>query len=77
MPQDSAWEDLHEVERLYLESKFADDDVQKVVDMHSVLENGVRWSDTFKDSQKCEYPLHATVCATLRDIYARSDNCLR
>ena len=69
LPENPAWDDLHEVERLYLESKFADDDVQKILDMHSVLNHGVRWSDTFNDSKQCECALN--YMRTLIQIYAQ------
>ncbi|KAF8578738.1 FAS1 domain-containing protein [Ramaria rubella] len=52
LPQDSAWNELHDVEKLYLESKFADDDVQLILDAHSVAKCDVQWSDTFKDSKE-------------------------
>ena len=54
LPQDSAWGTLHPVERLYLESEFADDDIQRILNMHSMANNSIGWSDTFKNSTKCE-----------------------
>ncbi|OJA16128.1 hypothetical protein AZE42_00067 [Rhizopogon vesiculosus] len=45
MPVDSAWETLDPLERLYLESEFATDDLLRILDMHAVVEKGVRWSD--------------------------------
>jgi len=50
LPQDPAWLQLNEVERLYLESSFSDDDVRKIIEMHSVVKKGIHWSDTWKDS---------------------------
>lgn len=52
LPQDSAWGTLHPVERLYLESNFSNDDIQRILDMHSMVNNSVQWSDTFEDSKK-------------------------
>jgi len=53
MPVDAAWKSLDPLERLYLESKFADDDRQRILDMHTVLEEHVKWSDSFESSPKC------------------------
>lgn len=47
MPVDSAWEALDSIERLYLESQFAADDLLHILNMHTVVEKSVRWSDTF------------------------------
>ncbi|KAF8140397.1 hypothetical protein EV363DRAFT_1393305 [Boletus edulis] len=52
MPLDSAWESLDALERLYLESGFAADDLRRILDMHVVSEPGVRWSESFKSSTK-------------------------
>lgn len=53
MPLDSAWESLDPLERLYLESDFAADDLRRILDMHVVSEPGVRWSDSFQSSTEC------------------------
>lgn len=53
MPLDSAWESLDPLERLYLESDFAADDLRRILDMHLVSEPGVRWSDSFKSETQC------------------------
>ncbi|KAG1817800.1 hypothetical protein EV424DRAFT_1324215 [Suillus variegatus] len=47
IPVDSAWEALDPIERLYLESQFAADDLLRIFNMHAVVEKSVRWSDTF------------------------------
>jgi solute carrier family 25 carnitine/acylcarnitine transporter 20/29 len=47
IPVDSAWEALDPIERLYLESQFAADDLLRILNMHAVVEKSVRWSDTF------------------------------
>ncbi|EGO05187.1 hypothetical protein SERLA73DRAFT_44724 [Serpula lacrymans var. lacrymans S7.3] len=48
MPVDSAWQMLDPLERLYLESEFATDDLNRIVNMHAVVERRVKWSDSFK-----------------------------
>lgn len=53
MPLDSAWESLDPLERVYLESNFAADDLRRILDMHVVSESGVRWSDSFGPSTEC------------------------
>jgi len=53
MPLDSAWESLDPLERLYLESDFAADDLRRILDMHVVSESGVRWSNSFRTSTEC------------------------
>lgn len=58
LPQDSAWDELGRIERVYLESSFAEDDMRMIIDMHSVVQKGVHWSDTFKNDTKRELLLH-------------------
>lgn len=50
IPVDSAWEALDPIERVYLESQFAADDLQRVLNMHAVIEKSVRWSNTFEST---------------------------
>jgi solute carrier family 25 carnitine/acylcarnitine transporter 20/29 len=64
LPVDSAWDVLHPIERLYLESDFAHNDLNKILDLHTVVRDGVKWSDTLGSGQKCEF----TLCAS--DAYA-------
>ena len=52
MPLDSAWETLDPLERLYLESDFAADDLRHILDMH-VVSQSVKWSDLFQSSTEC------------------------
>lgn len=52
MPVDAAWESIDPLERLYLESAFAEDDRRRILDMHSVVEEGVKWSESFSSSTK-------------------------
>ncbi|KAH9064342.1 hypothetical protein EDB87DRAFT_1680985 [Lactarius vividus] len=47
VPVDSAWNALHPVEKLYLESEFAADDVLRILEMHAVVRNSVKWSESF------------------------------
>ncbi|KAI3622790.1 carnitine acyl carnitine carrier [Moniliophthora roreri] len=47
LPINKAWEALDEYERLYLESRYATDDLNRILNMHAVAEDGVKWSDTF------------------------------
>lgn len=56
MPVDSAWNTLDPLERLYLESGFAADDLLRILDMHAVVEKGVRWSDTLVNDVTCKWP---------------------
>lgn len=46
LPEDSAWNELHPVERLYLESEFAEEDLRWILGMHTVNSN-IGWSNTF------------------------------
>jgi solute carrier family 25 carnitine/acylcarnitine transporter 20/29 len=47
VPVDEAWNVLDRVERLYLESEFATDDLHRILDMHAVLQDQVNWSESF------------------------------
>lgn len=47
LPVDSAWESLHPVERLYLESEFATDDLLRILHWHAVGQENVIWSESF------------------------------
>ncbi|KDQ63426.1 hypothetical protein JAAARDRAFT_120944 [Jaapia argillacea MUCL 33604] len=47
LPVDSAWDSLHPIERLYLESEFATDDLLRILEMHAVVSKGVKWSEHF------------------------------
>ncbi|EJD03820.1 FAS1 domain-containing protein [Fomitiporia mediterranea MF3/22] len=52
LPVDSAWDALPDIERKYLESKFATDDILQILNMHAVVTEGVHWSDSFKPSSR-------------------------
>lgn len=47
LPVDGAWNVLDRVERLYLESEFATDDLNRILDMHAVVQDQVNWSESF------------------------------
>lgn len=47
VPVDSAWKVLHPIEKLYLESGFAADDLIRIFEMHAVAQHGVKWSESF------------------------------
>ncbi|KAF5385521.1 hypothetical protein D9757_005414 [Collybiopsis confluens] len=47
LPVDEAWEALDQYERIYLESKYATDDLNRILNMHAVAQDGVKWSELF------------------------------
>ena len=47
LPVNSAWDALDPLERLYLESEFATDDLDRILNMHAVVDKGVTWSESF------------------------------
>lgn len=54
LPVDDAWNQLDPIERLYLESEFATDDLTRILDMHAVVEDHVTWSDSFGPALTCK-----------------------
>jgi solute carrier family 25 (mitochondrial carnitine/acylcarnitine transporter), member 20/29 len=60
LPVNEAWEALPHYERLYLESKYATDDLTRIVNMHAVepKRKQVHYSDEFKTSPNCEFIWH-------------------
>ncbi|KAF9270045.1 hypothetical protein L218DRAFT_849619 [Marasmius fiardii PR-910] len=50
LPVNKAWESLDEYERLYLESRYATDDLNMILDMHAVVDEHVVWSEAFDPS---------------------------
>lgn len=50
LPVDDAWEALNPMERLYLESEYATDDLYRIINMHAVVEKSVRWHDSFGEA---------------------------
>jgi solute carrier family 25 carnitine/acylcarnitine transporter 20/29 len=55
---DAAWNALDPLERLYLESEFAADDLIRIVNMHAVIDKGVKWSDSFSPAINCRFVLY-------------------
>ena len=53
VPVDSAWNALHPIEKLYLESGFAADDLIHIFEMHAVVQHGVKWSESFNPAINC------------------------
>ena len=47
LPVDHAWQALDPLERLYLESEFATDDLNRILNLHTVVGKGVTWSESF------------------------------
>ena len=58
LPTDAAWNALDPVEKLYLESEYATSDLTRILDMHAVIEKGVKWSDTFGAGTTCGFMFH-------------------
>ncbi|SRR5712691_6438336 len=55
VPVDSAWNVLHPIEKLYLESEFAADDLIRIFEMHAVVQHGVKWSESFRPAINCQF----------------------
>ncbi len=53
VPVDPAWNALHPIEKLYLESEFAADDLIRIFEMHAVVQHGVKWSEAFDPAINC------------------------
>ena len=59
LPVDAAWDALDPLERTYLESEFATDDLNRILDMHAVNTKKVTWSDSFPKNITCKcYFMH-------------------
>jgi solute carrier family 25 carnitine/acylcarnitine transporter 20/29 len=74
LPTDDAWDQLDPIERLYLESKFATDDLHRILDLHAVAKDGVVWSDSFDGGLSCKASLCPTeirLITILSNIYPR------
>lgn len=59
LPVDSAWDSLHPIERLYLESEFATDDLLKILHGHAVGESKVFWSESFESGVNRKFSFFA------------------
>ncbi len=56
LPVNGAWDALHPLERLYLESEYATDDLNRILNMHAVAEEEVKWSELFDPAVNCTCP---------------------
>jgi len=56
LPVDSAWDSLHPIERLYLESEFATDDLLRILNWHAVEQRNVIWSESFNPGVNRKFP---------------------
>lgn len=66
---DEAWKDLGPVERLYLESEFASEELNQILDMHAVVEERVFWSDSFDSTLTCKNILFYSSKLSLITVY--------
>ncbi|KAK0456643.1 hypothetical protein EV421DRAFT_1886917 [Armillaria borealis] len=60
LPVNGAWDALHPLERLYLESEYATDDLNRILNMHAVAEEEVKWSEHFDPAVNCTCPFMLT-----------------
>lgn len=54
LPINKAWDALDEYELNYLKSKYATDDLNHILNMHAVVQEGVKWSDSFDPAVNCK-----------------------
>lgn len=54
LPEDTAWDALDPIEKLYLESGFAAHDLRRIFEMHTVEKKTVKWSDSFQPAINCK-----------------------
>ncbi|KAJ7071177.1 carnitine/acyl carnitine carrier [Mycena amicta] len=52
LPVNAAFESLHKLERLYLESEFATADLTRILNAHAVVQKSVQYADTFAPTAK-------------------------
>ncbi|KAH7928502.1 hypothetical protein BV22DRAFT_1126480 [Leucogyrophana mollusca] len=69
MPVDDAWKALDKLERRYLESEFATDDLKRILDMHAVIAKDVKWSGSFQSGVNL-----TTAYGTELEVVVSSDN---
>jgi solute carrier family 25 (mitochondrial carnitine/acylcarnitine transporter), member 20/29 len=53
LPVDEAWEALPPYERLYLESKYATDDLTTIINLHAVASKKVHYNESLQDGTSC------------------------
>ncbi|THV05993.1 hypothetical protein K435DRAFT_826091 [Dendrothele bispora CBS 962.96] len=68
LPVNEAWEALDKYERIYLESPYATDDLNRILNMHAVVEGGVKWSDSFDPAINCKNYQVTTIDGTNLEI---------
>ncbi|KAG5653345.1 hypothetical protein H0H81_000967 [Sphagnurus paluster] len=68
LPIDGAWDALNPYERIYLESEYATDDLNRILNMHAVVDKGVHYSDTFENQKNL-----TTIDGTPLEIMVSSD----
>ncbi|KZS95727.1 FAS1 domain-containing protein [Sistotremastrum niveocremeum HHB9708] len=49
LPTNDAWKELPDIERTYLESSYAEDDLESLLEMHTVETKKVQWSSRLSD----------------------------
>jgi len=47
LPIDKAWDKINPYEKIYLESGYAADDLERILNMHAVVAEDVKWSESF------------------------------
>jgi hypothetical protein len=72
LPINEAWEDLDPVEKKYLESEFASDDLHRILELHAVAQEGVVWSQSFEEDLNRKPPARSP--NSYRFKYIFSDN---
>ncbi|KAJ7275192.1 carnitine/acyl carnitine carrier [Mycena haematopus] len=68
LPVNDAFDSLHELERLYLESEFATADLFRIINSHAVVHKTVKWSDKFDPTGKLK-----TIDGSILDIVVTPD----
>ena len=63
LPIDAAWQALPHYERLYLQSKYATDDLTRIVNMHAVARKHVKYAESFAPGLNCTYAAPAHLLA--------------
>ncbi|KAF7306782.1 Carnitine/acyl carnitine carrier [Mycena indigotica] len=63
LPVNAAFESLHDLERLYLESEFATADLTRILNGHAVVKKTVQYADTFVPTAKLK-----TIDGSMLDI---------
>ena len=72
LPIDSAWDSLHPIERLYLESEFSADDLIEILHGHAVAERDVFWSESFDPGVNRKFSLLAD-CNAMFTTYSQNN----